>query len=70
MTNSFPMSKEKRERSTKLRVIDVSPVLAEAIRRTHNGLSPTLLCVILMIGESISFLFSNITGHAYDDFDD
>lgn len=43
-TNTFPMSSEKREGFSKLKVIDVAAVFAEAIRRTHNG-------------ESISFLF-------------
>jgi ribose-phosphate pyrophosphokinase len=43
-TNTFPMSEEKRAGFSKLRVIDVAAVFAEAIRRTHNG-------------ESISYLF-------------
>ena len=38
VTDTFPFSKEKRKSSTKLQVIDISPVLAEAIRRTHNGI--------------------------------
>ncbi|KAJ3039582.1 Ribose-phosphate pyrophosphokinase 2 [Rhizophlyctis rosea] len=45
VTNSYPVADAKRFASTKLKVIDVSGVLAEAIRRTHNG-------------ESISYLFS------------
>ncbi|KXS17477.1 ribose-phosphate pyrophosphokinase 1-like protein [Gonapodya prolifera JEL478] len=44
VTNTYPISEEKRKMTRKLRVIDVSGVLAEAIRRTHNG-------------ESISYLF-------------
>ncbi|KAL7750125.1 ribose-phosphate pyrophosphokinase 1 [Sorochytrium milnesiophthora] len=44
VTNSYPIQPEKRNSSSKLRVIDISTVLAEAIRRTHNG-------------ESISYLF-------------
>ncbi|CAG8740173.1 2376_t:CDS:2, partial [Ambispora leptoticha] len=44
VTNSFPISLEKRRQSSKLVIIDVSGTLAEAIRRTHNG-------------ESISYLF-------------
>lgn len=45
VTNTYPISEAKRKAfSKKLRVIDVSGVLAEAIRRTHNG-------------ESISYLF-------------
>ena len=43
-TNTYPISEEKKRLSSKLRIIDVSAVLAEAIRRTHNG-------------ESISYLF-------------
>lgn len=44
VTNSIPQ-KENMEKSGKLKVIDIAPMLAEAIRRTHNG-------------ESISVLFS------------
>ena len=56
VTNTYPISEAKRGKkgliviiyisafATKLRVIDVSGVLSEAIRRTHNG-------------ESISYLF-------------
>ncbi|KAL1921472.1 uncharacterized protein VTP21DRAFT_11188 [Calcarisporiella thermophila] len=47
VTNTFPIPAEKRARSSKLTVIDVSGVLAEAIRRTHNG-------------ESISYLFDAV----------
>lgn len=36
VTNTVPLG-DKVERCSKLRVIDVSPTLAEAIRRTHNG---------------------------------
>ncbi|KAJ3128477.1 Ribose-phosphate pyrophosphokinase 2 [Nowakowskiella sp. JEL0407] len=43
VTNSYPISSRKRS-FDKLQIIDVSGVLAEAIRRTHNG-------------ESISYLF-------------
>ena len=43
-TNSYPISEVKRASSSKLSVIDISGVIAEAIRRTHNG-------------ESISYLF-------------
>jgi len=38
------MPESKKEQCSKLRIIDISGVLAEAIRRTHNG-------------ESISYLF-------------
>ncbi|KAM6520619.1 ribose phosphate diphosphokinase subunit prs4 [Fusarium solani] len=38
---------DKIERCPKLKVIDVSGTLAEAIRRTHNG-------------ESVSYLFNNV----------
>ncbi|OMJ18163.1 Ribose-phosphate pyrophosphokinase 1 [Smittium culicis] len=43
-TNSYPISNNLKETSTKLVQIDISPLLAEAIRRNHNG-------------ESISSLF-------------
>ncbi|KAI9202388.1 phosphoribosyltransferase-like protein [Polychytrium aggregatum] len=46
-TNTYPISEEKRKIATKLQVIDISSVLSEAIRRTHNG-------------ESISYLFHNL----------
>ncbi|KAI0203060.1 ribose-phosphate pyrophosphokinase 3 [Astrocystis sublimbata] len=45
VTNTVPLG-DKAERCSKLRVIDVSPTIAEAIRRTHNG-------------ESVSFLFNH-----------
>jgi len=45
VTNTVPLL-GKEERCKKLKVIDVSPTLAEAIRRTHNG-------------ESVSFLFTH-----------
>ncbi|KAJ1646104.1 ribose-phosphate pyrophosphokinase 1 [Coemansia erecta] len=44
VTNSFPIPDELTTASTKLIQIDIAPVLAEAIRRNHNG-------------ESISYLF-------------
>ncbi|EGF84286.1 hypothetical protein BATDEDRAFT_18588 [Batrachochytrium dendrobatidis JAM81] len=44
ITNTYPMDEAKRRTSTKLSIIDISGVFAEAIRRTHNG-------------ESISYLF-------------
>ncbi|KAJ1736172.1 ribose-phosphate pyrophosphokinase 1 [Coemansia biformis] len=44
VTNSFPIPDELTSASSKLVQIDISPVLAEAIRRNHNG-------------ESISYLF-------------
>lgn len=46
VTNTYPLTQEKKEKSTKLEIIDISGVLVEAIRRTHNG-------------ESISYLFDN-----------
>lgn len=46
VTNTFPIPKEKMEKSSKLIVIDISNTLAEAIRRTHNG-------------ESVSYLFNH-----------
>ncbi|KAH7309570.1 ribose-phosphate pyrophosphokinase [Stachybotrys elegans] len=45
VTNTVPLG-DKAEQCSKLKVIDVSGSLAEAIRRTHNG-------------ESISYLFTN-----------
>ncbi|KAJ2984415.1 hypothetical protein NUW58_g6070 [Xylaria curta] len=45
VTNTVPLG-NKEKLCKKLRVIDVSPTLAEAIRRTHNG-------------ESVSFLFNH-----------
>ncbi|KAK9464504.1 phosphoribosyltransferase-like protein [Lipomyces arxii] len=47
VTNTFPISAEQRARSHKLTVIDVSPLLAECIRRNHYG-------------ESISALFDHL----------
>jgi ribose-phosphate pyrophosphokinase len=46
VTNTVPLG-DKQERCPKLSVIDVSPTIAEAIRRTHNG-------------ESVSFLFTHV----------
>ena len=43
VTNTVP-HEEKKERCGKIETIDVSPTLAEACRRTHNG-------------ESVSYLF-------------
>ncbi|OAX77319.1 ribose-phosphate pyrophosphokinase 2 [Emergomyces africanus] len=45
ITNTVP-HQEKKERCSRLETIDISPTLAEACRRTHNG-------------ESVSFLFSH-----------
>lgn len=45
VTNTVPLL-DKEARCEKLRVMDISPTLAEAIRRTHNG-------------ESVSFLFTH-----------
>lgn len=46
VTNTIPQENNMAE-CDKIRCIDVSNILAEAIRRTHNG-------------ESVSFLFSNV----------
>lgn len=47
ITNTVPVTEEKQKQlGSKLEQIDIAPVLAEAVRRTHNG-------------ESVSFLFSN-----------
>ena len=45
VTNTVPLG-DKVTQCPKLRVIDISPVLGEAIRRTHNG-------------ESVSYLFTH-----------
>ena len=37
VTNSFPIPDEKQHGMAKLTVLDVSPLLAEAIRRNHHG---------------------------------
>jgi ribose-phosphate pyrophosphokinase len=52
VTNTVPLSRHKIEalggdkKDGKLKIMDISPTLAEAIRRTHNG-------------ESVSFLFTH-----------
>lgn len=46
VTNTIPQE-ENMKRCSKIRCIDISMILAEAIRRTHNG-------------ESVSFLFRNV----------
>ncbi|KAF9901697.1 hypothetical protein BX616_002174 [Lobosporangium transversale] len=47
VTNTYPIPLEKRALCPKLTVLDITPTLAEAIRRTHNG-------------ESISYLFHQV----------
>ncbi|KAG0301470.1 hypothetical protein BGZ98_008332 [Dissophora globulifera] len=47
VTNTYPLPAEKRAVCSKLHILDISPTLAEAIRRTHNG-------------ESISYLFTQV----------
>lgn len=47
VTNTVP-HQEKKEQCDRLETIDISPTLAEACRRTHNG-------------ESVSFLFSHVS---------
>lgn len=46
VTNTVPLAQKKDLLGDRLRVVDISPTLAEAIRRTHNG-------------ESVSFLFTH-----------
>ncbi len=46
VTNTVP-HEEKKQVCPKIKTIDISPILAEAIRRTHNG-------------ESISYLFNHV----------
>ena len=46
VTNTVPLG-DKTEICPKLKVIDVAPTIAEAIRRTHNG-------------ESVSYLFRHV----------
>lgn len=43
VTNSFPIPEEKKNASSKLEVLDVSPLLAEAIRRNKFGESMSAL---------------------------
>ncbi|KAI9741182.1 MAG: hypothetical protein M1834_002895 [Cirrosporium novae-zelandiae] len=43
VTNTVPVSQEKLEACSKLEIIDISSVLAEACRRTHNGESVSSL---------------------------
>lgn len=45
-TNSLPLE-DKPERCSKIKILDISPTLAEAIRRLHNG-------------ESVSYLFNHV----------
>lgn len=37
VTNTFPIPDEVMRRSRKLVVLDIAPLLAEAIRRNHHG---------------------------------
>ena len=46
MSNTIP-SQEKQAQCKKIRSVDISPILAEAVRRIHNG-------------ESMSYLFRDI----------
>lgn len=48
VSNTVPLG-DKQEQCDKIHTIDISPTLAEACRRTHNG-------------ESVSFLFSHTVG--------
>ena len=48
VTNTYPISSERIEKSKKLVVIDVSSIFAESIRRDHYG-------------ESISVLFDSLS---------
>lgn len=47
VTNSMPQEQHVKQTDGRIQIIDVSSILAEAIRRTHNG-------------ESVSYLFSNV----------
>jgi ribose-phosphate pyrophosphokinase len=42
ITNSIPLT-EAAKKVKKIKVIDIAPMLSEAIRRTHNGESISLL---------------------------
>ncbi|KAI5993913.1 phosphoribosyltransferase-like protein [Pisolithus albus] len=55
VTNTAPQ-KEHKEKCSKIRAIDISAIIAESIRRTHNG-------------ESISLLFGDWTGGGHLDMD-
>ena len=46
VTNTVPLGQKSELLGDRLKVVDISPTLAEAIRRTHNG-------------ESVSFLFTH-----------
>ena len=46
MTNTVPVE-DKMEECPKIKSVDISPLLSEAVRRIHNG-------------ESMSYLFRNI----------
>ena len=46
VTNTVPLG-DKVHRCKKIRVIDVSPTIAEAIRRTHNGESVRYDCAMI-----------------------
>lgn len=48
VTNTYPIPPEKRAKCKKLTIIDISPILAECIRRNHHG-------------ESISALFEQLS---------
>lgn len=43
VTNSVPQSENVRISEGKLNILDVSPLLSESIRRTHNGESFNIL---------------------------
>jgi len=43
VTNSVPQSENVKASESKLDILDVSPLLAESIRRTHNGESFNIL---------------------------
>ncbi|CAG8503939.1 4421_t:CDS:10, partial [Acaulospora colombiana] len=53
ITNTFPISPEDRRKSTKLVIIDASVIIAEAIRRIHNG----------EISKELAELFTNAVLH-------
>lgn len=43
VTNSVPQSHKEASASGKLGILDISPILAESVRRSHNGESFNIL---------------------------
>lgn len=52
VTNSVPQSAHVKSSQGKLDILDVSPLLAESIRRSHNGESFNILFGEVALGET------------------